>query len=137
MFPMPIRLRNFFFKLSTQLGGTADPEGRSILTESNSAGSTLSKMSNSANCTILWAPSATLTGFNSTITSRRSLFENPFPNNYNEIKIDEVKGDELTTFPLFQSISMAIQWGNAACVIETAPSLDGLYILILWCLCVT
>ena len=53
MFPMPIRLRNFFFKISTQLGGTADPEGRSILTESKSAGSTLSKMSNSANCTIL------------------------------------------------------------------------------------
>ena len=53
MFPMPIRLWNFFFKISTQLGGTDDPEGRSILTESNSAGSTLSKMSNSANCTIL------------------------------------------------------------------------------------
>ena len=53
IFPTPIRLRNFFFKISTQLGGTADPEGRSILTESNSAGSTLSRMSNSANCTIL------------------------------------------------------------------------------------
>jgi hypothetical protein len=43
------------------------------------------------------------------MTSRRSLFENPFPNNYNEIEIDQVKKDKLTTFSLLQSIPMAIQ----------------------------
>ena len=45
-------------------------------------------------------------------------------------KIKEVTGEKLSTFFLMQSISMAIQRGNAQCVIGTAPtsgSMEGLF----------
>ena len=41
-------------------------------------------------------------------------------------RIQEVTGEKRSTFYLFQSISIAIQRGNAACIIGTAPSLEGL-----------
>ena len=41
-------------------------------------------------------------------------------------KIKEVTGEKLSTFYLMQSISMAIQRGNAQCVIGTAPTSGGL-----------
>ena len=41
-------------------------------------------------------------------------------------KIKEATGEKRSTFFLLQSISMAIQRGNAACVIGTAPSSEGL-----------
>ena len=41
-------------------------------------------------------------------------------------KIREVTGEKLSTFYLMQSISMAIQRGNAQCVIGTAPTSGGL-----------
>jgi len=40
--------------------------------------------------------------------------------------IKEVTGDKRSTFYLFQSISVAIQRGNAACIIGTAPISEGL-----------
>ena len=45
-------------------------------------------------------------------------------------RIKEVTGEKLSTFYLMQNISMAIQRGNAQCVIGTAPTssgLDGLF----------
>ena len=41
-------------------------------------------------------------------------------------RIQEVTGEKRSTFYLFQSISIAIQRGNAACIIGTAPSSEGL-----------
>ena len=41
-------------------------------------------------------------------------------------KIREVTGEKRSTFYLSQSISVAIQRGNAACIIGTAPSSEGL-----------
>ena len=46
-------------------------------------------------------------------------------------KIQEATGEKLSTFFLFQSISMAIQQGNAVCVMgypkNTSTGLDGLF----------
>ena len=45
-------------------------------------------------------------------------------------KIQEATGEKRSTFYLLQSVSMAIQRGNAACVIGTAPSssdLEGIF----------
>jgi hypothetical protein len=42
-------------------------------------------------------------------------------------KIHDATGEKLSTFYLFQSISMAIQKGNAACVLGTSPGLEGLF----------
>ena len=46
-------------------------------------------------------------------------------------KIQEATGEKLATFYLFQSISMAIQQGNAACVTtcvkEQSSALEGLF----------
>ena len=46
-------------------------------------------------------------------------------------KIQEDTGEKLSTFYLFQIISMAIQKGNAACVQgcvkDTSPGLEGLF----------
>ena len=46
-------------------------------------------------------------------------------------KIQEATGEKLATFYLFQSISMAIQRGNAACVTtcvkERSSGLEGLF----------
>ena len=46
-------------------------------------------------------------------------------------KIQEATGEKLSTFYLFQIISMAIQKGNAACVQgcvkDTSPGLEGLF----------
>ena len=41
-------------------------------------------------------------------------------------KMSEVTGEKRSTFFLSQSISIAIQRGNAACIIGTAPSSEGL-----------
>ena len=41
-------------------------------------------------------------------------------------KIQEATGEKRSTLYLLQSISMAIQRGNAACVIGTAPTSNGL-----------
>ena len=41
-------------------------------------------------------------------------------------RIQEVTGEKRSTFYLFQTISIAIQRGNAACVIGTAPTSEGL-----------
>ena len=41
-------------------------------------------------------------------------------------KVQEATGEKRSTFYLFQSISTAIQRGNAACVIGTAPTSEGL-----------
>ena len=41
-------------------------------------------------------------------------------------KIREATGEKRSTFFLLQSISMAIQRGNAACVLGTPPSSEGL-----------
>ena len=41
-------------------------------------------------------------------------------------KVHEATGEKRSTFYLFQSISTAIQRGNAACVIGTAPTSEGL-----------
>ena len=41
-------------------------------------------------------------------------------------RVQEVTGEKRSTFYLFQSISIAIQRGNAACVLGTAPSSEGL-----------
>ena len=40
--------------------------------------------------------------------------------------MSEVTGEKRSTFFLSQSISVAIQRGNAACIIGTAPSSEGL-----------
>ena len=40
--------------------------------------------------------------------------------------MSEVTGEKRSTFFLSQSISIAIQRGNAACIIGTAPSSEGL-----------
>ena len=41
-------------------------------------------------------------------------------------KMSEATGEKRSTFFLSQSISVAIQRGNAACIIGTAPSSEGL-----------
>ena len=41
-------------------------------------------------------------------------------------KIREVTGEKRSTFFLLQNISMAIQRGNAACIIGTVPVSEGL-----------
>ena len=41
-------------------------------------------------------------------------------------KLSEVTGEKKSTFFLSQSISVAIQRGNAACILGTAPSSEGL-----------
>ena len=41
-------------------------------------------------------------------------------------KVQEVTGEKRSTFYLFQSISMAVQRENAACVIGSAPTSEGL-----------
>ena len=38
----------------------------------------------------------------------------------------EITGEKRSTFFLSQSISVAIQRGNAACIIGTAPTSEGL-----------
>ena len=40
--------------------------------------------------------------------------------------MSEATGEKRSTFFLSQSISVAIQRGNAACIIGTAPSSEGL-----------
>ena len=40
--------------------------------------------------------------------------------------MSEVTGEKKSTFFLSQSISVAIQRGNAACILGTAPSSEGL-----------
>ena len=46
-------------------------------------------------------------------------------------KIQDATGEKLSTFYLFQSISMAIQWDNAVCVMgcvkEQSSGLEGLF----------
>ena len=42
------------------------------------------------------------------------------------MKIREITGEKRSTFFLSQSISIAIQRGNAACIIGTAPTSEGL-----------
>ena len=46
-------------------------------------------------------------------------------------KIQEATGEKLSTFYLFQNISMAMQRGNATCVMgcpkERSPGLEGLF----------
>ena len=41
-------------------------------------------------------------------------------------KIQDATGEKLSTFYLLQNISMAIQRGNAACIIGTVPVSEGL-----------
>ena len=41
-------------------------------------------------------------------------------------KVRETTGEKSSTFFLSQSISIAIQRGNAACIIGTAPTSEGL-----------
>ena len=41
-------------------------------------------------------------------------------------KIQDVTGEKRSTFYLLQNISMAIQRGNASCVIGTVPVSEGL-----------
>ena len=41
-------------------------------------------------------------------------------------KICDVTGEKRSTFYLLQNISMAIQRGNAACIVGTVPVSDGL-----------
>ena len=41
-------------------------------------------------------------------------------------KVCEVTGEKRSTFYLFQSISVAVQRGNAACIIGSAPKSEGM-----------
>ena len=41
-------------------------------------------------------------------------------------KLSEITGEKRSTFYLFQRISMAIQRGNAACIVGTAPVSEGM-----------
>ena len=41
-------------------------------------------------------------------------------------RVCEITGEKRSTFFLFQGISMAIQRGNAACIIGTTPDSEGL-----------
>ena len=38
----------------------------------------------------------------------------------------EETGEKKSAFFLFQSISVAMQWGNATCILGTVPHSDGL-----------
>ena len=42
------------------------------------------------------------------------------------VKVMEETGEKHSSFYLFQSISMAIQRGNASCVLGTVPRAEGL-----------
>ena len=68
------------------------------------------------------------TTYKLTLLFRASAFAKTKKHNFNAIgkKLEEVTNEQRSTFFLSQNISIAIQRGNASCVMGTAPRTEGL-----------